>query len=862
LGGCAAQAQDDPTLHNAMSPISPPGPLPEPFRIGSPRPQSQASPSPSAKLYRQLHDIHLDPKQYFHIRDASIEREDIHITLDDGVIAFTQAVNGRVTGAFFEGEGEILLIPPDRVERRSLGLFTKAAILEEKFTTAFFRFNDDFPEEIADNLRSDDGDPQEFVQKWDRTVTSLAEADALRLLTSFLNGTVGPNGKVTPPTDDHMLRVRIGGVNLGVFDLFFDTDAREQISVGQLDHDSFGDSFFNVWAAFPMRSKRVQTGQRRAVRNSVAPAALGSTTEEEPEDRLHIDRYKIEAMVRPPTDLDVECTMNGDVVKGGQRVILLELSRYLKVDKVEADGKPVEFLQNEALEGTALARRGNDMVAVIFPQTLQTGQKFQLTFHYAGSVISEAGGGLLYVGARGIWFPNRGVSMANFDLQFTFPTEWTLVATGKQVSSREEDGQQVTRWVSERPIPLAGFNLGHWERALAKGPVPVEVYAAKSVEASMLPKEQMAAQPIKSRGGDGIPPSISIPEAIASLPTPSKNAQNLADRVQRGLDTLSQEMGPYPFHSLVLSQMPGPLSQGWPGLIFLSSYAFLTHDEMAHTKIGTADNVLYLDLTPLHEAAHNWWGDLVVWKSYRDQWLVEALANYSALIAMEKSGNEREPQAILESYRRQLLSTNRDKRLIADAGPVTLGVRLYSSYFPNGYDVISYGRGTWLFHMLRTMFHDASEKRGAKTANDPDELFFRVLHNLCQQNQGKFINNRIVQQAFEAELPESLRFEKKKSLDWFFDEWVNGTAIPKISVSNAKFTPSTTGTTIIGKITQSGAPDELVTSVPLYGVTAAKRRVFLGRVFADGPETSFRLIGPAGVKKVEVDPEHTILRRE
>jgi Peptidase family M1 domain len=861
LGASTGLAQDEPGPQNAMSPVSPPGPLPEPFRIGSPRPQVQTTPSPSAMLYRQLRGIHLDPKNFHRIREASIEREDIHITLDDGVIAFTQAVNGRITGAFFEGEGEILLIPPDRVERRALGLFSKAAILEEKFTTAFFRFNDDFPEEIANGLRDSEEDGEAFAKKWDATVNSLAEADALRLLTSFLNASADGNGKVTPPAGDRMLRVRIGGVNLGVFDLFFDTDAREQISVGQLDHDTFGNSFFNVWAAFPMRSKRVKAVQRRLVKSGTTPAALGSTTEQEPEDRLHIQNYKIKVNVKPPTDLDVECSMDGDVAQGGQRVILLELSRYLKVDKVEFDGKPIEFLQNEALEGTALARRGNDMVAVIFPEPLRTGQKFQLQFHYAGSVMSEAGGGLLYVGARGIWFPNRGISMANFDLEFIYPAEWSLVATGRQVSSVSRDGQQVSRWVSERPIPLAGFNLGHYQRSVAKGPVPVEVYAAQGVETAMgVPKPElppMARNPYDHAAQTALP--------TASTPAPANNAQNLANRVERGMDTLSQEIGPYPYHSLALSQMPGPLSQGWPGLIFLSSYAFLTHDEMQHTKIGSADNILYLDLTPLHEAAHNWWGDLVVWKSYRDQWLVEALANYCGLVAMEKNGQQHEAQAILESYRRQLLSTNRDKRLVADAGPVTLGVRLYSSYFPNGYDVISYGRGTWLFHMLRHMMQDAAEKNaklGSQPAKGTDEPFFRVLRKLRDQNEGKFINNRIVQQAFEDELPDSLRFEGKKSLDWFFDEWVNGTSIPKITVSDVKFATTARGAVANGKILQKEGTDELVTSVPLYGVGANKELVYLGRVFADGPETTFHIMVPMGVHKVEVDPNHTILRRE
>ncbi len=53
--------------------------------------------------------------------------------MNDGTIAFLQTVDGRITGAFFEGDGEVLVRPPDRQERASLGLFTGEGVLEEKF---------------------------------------------------------------------------------------------------------------------------------------------------------------------------------------------------------------------------------------------------------------------------------------------------------------------------------------------------------------------------------------------------------------------------------------------------------------------------------------------------------------------------------------------------------------------------------------------------------------------------------------------------------------------------------------------------------------------------------------------------------
>ena len=104
----------------------------------------------------------LDPQRVFTIREAVIDREDVHVWLNDGTIAFTQAVDGRVTGAYFEGDGEVLVRPPDRMERASLGLFTGAGVLEEKFSSAYLRFNDNTAKELEPYLRPAE-DAADFV---------------------------------------------------------------------------------------------------------------------------------------------------------------------------------------------------------------------------------------------------------------------------------------------------------------------------------------------------------------------------------------------------------------------------------------------------------------------------------------------------------------------------------------------------------------------------------------------------------------------------------------------------------------------------------------------------------------------------
>jgi hypothetical protein len=112
---------------------------------------------------------------------------------------------------------------------------------------------------------------------------------------------------------------------------------------------------------------------------------------------------------------------------------------------------------------------------------------------------------------------------------------------------------------------------------------------------------------------------------------------------------------------------------------------------------------------------------------------------------------------------------------------------------------------------------------------------------------------------FAEELPPALRFEGKKSLDWFVEGWINGTALPKFELKSVKFAPKGTGLLVSGTIVQTDAPEDLVTSVPIYAVATGKQLVLLGRVFADGTESAFHVAAPAGTHKIVLDPYETIL---
>ena len=783
------------------------------------------APTPTATLYRNLRESGLDLTKVYRIRDATFDREDLHFALNDGWLIVGAEVGGHVTAAFFVGDGEVLLIPPDLRERSSLALFLNSAVLEEKFTSAYFRFFDDrFIEELEPALRKSEN--PEITAKSDAAAKELAKTDVLRLLMAYLNAPADPAHSA------RFLHARVVGATHGPFDIFYDEAAQEQIGVGQIGYASGGLAFYNVWTSFASRSRRGQE-----------PAATAGL-------ELLPKSFHVSVNVHPPESLDGDAELELEALHSGVRGVLFELSRSLKVSSVTTDGKPVEFLQNEALEGSRIAREGNDFVAVVLPAAVDRGQRLKLHFTYSGSVLSDAGNGLVYVGSRGNWYPNLGLNMAMFDLEFRYPPDWTLVATGKRTLLQTADGQQVSRWVSERPIPVAGFNLGHYQESQMRAAgVSVDSFAAAGVESSFPTTTETVVEPAVSPQRPGQREIVQVP-----LPKPRPAGEIAASEAASAIDYMSTHITPFPYSTLSLTQMPGDLSQGWPGLIFLSSYVFVPQSRRGPVANSEFDKVLFDRLMVPHETAHQWWGDSVYWTTYRDKWISEALANYCAMMSFEHD-YPKDFRTVLDFYRNHLAEKNREGRINREAGPVTLGSRLNSSIFPNGYELIAYGRGTWLIQMLREFFRDGSRKSGT----DADEAFFSVLRGLQHDYAGKQMSTGDLQRAFERVLPKSLYYEGKPSLDWFFQGWVNGTAMPKYELSGVRIDRKSSVLRASGNILQKDAPSELVTAVPIYAELSRGDLRFVARIFADGNESTFSVTVPPGTKRLVLDPHGTIL---
>src|ERR1700730_17466584 len=81
----------------------------------------------------------------------------------------------------------------------------------------------------------------------------------------------------------------------------------------------------------------------------------------------------------------------------------------------------------------------------------------------------------------------------------------------------------------------------------------------------------------------------------------------------------------------------------------------------------------------------------------------------------------------LDRYRIALTTKIPGASLTPDAGgPLSFGWRLLSSKAPNAYETVTYGKGTWVIHMLREMLAEPN-------AAEPDARFRELLKTILSE---------------------------------------------------------------------------------------------------------------------------------
>ena len=780
------------------------------------------------ELYDAIKALRVDPSNVYRVAPANhiqLRRGDAVLSFDEGTLAFFSPLDGQITGAVFSGRGHVLAAPRDPVEKQQMGHFLGAPVLDQEFISGYLRFTDDTAAELLRQFRAANLAVQTDASvgaQWDSAVTQLNPSYTLRILFDRLS----PNPKPC-------FYAGLEGVATGPFDVVLDAQRDEPFLLGQF-RKAGGKSFYDVWTSHQVPDSPALPAPFRA---------------------LH---YSIETTISLNNSLDATASVRLRAETGTERVLAFQLSRALTIDSVTGEhGESLPFFQNEGMSLQERSTRGNDYLDVVLPQAPAGHQEFTLHFHYRGNVIQDAGNGVLFVGARESWYPHLGDSaeFSGYDLLLRWPRKLRLIATGSKLEEHEEREYHAGHWKTEKPTSVAGFNLGEYASApVASEARSIEVYANRELEEDL--RKRLSSQDVSAL----IFPSARLGSALegnlvvfSPMPaSPADALKQLGKEIDSSIRFYETFSGPFPFHDLSVSQIPGTFGQGWPGLLYVSTYSFLRPEAQQRAGLSTAGQEHFTELVPYHEVAHQWWGNVVAWSSYRDQWIDEAIANYLAvLFADTKKNPDHTLRVWLTRYRQQLVEKLPGATEAAgDTGALILGSRLNSSKSPNGYEDIIYSKGSWIVHMLREMLRQPG-------ARNPDARFTALLQTLVTKYAYRALSTDDLRHEVEAVMTPGMDLEGGRSMEWFFEEWVRGTGIPHYRV---EFTAHHTekGYQIRGKLFQTGVPRSFVASVPLYA-GGAGHNALLGAVVAAGPETSFRFVVPNLPRKIVIDPQMTLL---
>jgi hypothetical protein len=790
---------------------------------------SSASEQSPHELYDAFNALRIDPAATYQIIAANrieLRRGDVEIYLEEGKLAFYAPIDGRITGFVFSGRGHALAFPRDPAEKQQMARFLGEPVLDQQFLSAYVRFTDDAADDLLRQFHTANLSPQldsAFASLSDPLLAQFNASQSLRLLEGRLSQNPKP-----------YFYAALDGIEIGSFDFLFDLQRREQVLLGQR-RKSGNVFYYDVWASYSV------------------PGAVP------PQVQFHALDYTINTTVMPDNSLDSTASAHVRADISGERVLSFQLSRALHADTVtDGNGKPLPYFQNEGMNLQERSVRGNDYLQVVLPQPAQQGQEYTVRFHYQGSVIENAGNGVLFVGARESWYPHLGdqADFASYDLTMRWPRHLKLAATGAKIDEQTSGDFRVGHWRSVKPLSIVGFNLGEYASTSITGDaLTIDVYANRQLEQALSNRLDSI--------GPGSLPTVEVPYGMPGgrnrvamqppLPSPADALKRLAKDIDSSIRFYETFSGPFPYRTLSVSQIPGTFGQGWPGLLYLSTFSFLSAEAQHRVGLSSSGQQAFTDIVPYHEVAHQWWGNVVGWSNYRDQWIDEAIANYLALLfADSRKPSEHALRIWLERYRKQLEEKVPGSEAPAgEIGALTIGNRLNSSKSPSGFEEVIYSKGSWVIHMLRQMLRQP----GAK---DPDARFVALLRTLSTKYAYRALSTGDLQHELEAVMTPAMALEGGRSMEWFFEQWVRGTGIPHYRV---EFSTHHTdkGEAVRGKLFQTGVPRSFITSVPLFANNGSGHIIFLGEVVAAGPETSFHFITQVPPHKLVIDPQMTLL---
>jgi len=289
-------------------------------------------------------------------------------------------------------------------------------------------------------------------------------------------------------------------------------------------------------------------------------------------------------------------------------------------------------------------------------------------------------------------------------------------------------------------------------------------------------------------------------------------SQVYLDATRRYLAMYEELIGKYPHPKFAMVENFWQTGYGMPSFTLLGDRV-IRLPFIVHTSYG-------------HEILHNWWGNCVFVDYDTGNWC-EGLTTYGA----DYLYKERQGEEAARDYRHQTLITFNNY--------VTAEKDFPLSAFHERHDSVSqsvgYGKSLFVFHMLRLYLGD--------------EMFWRSLRS--------FYGTHRYETASWEDLERAFAETSGRDLSWYFDQWVNHTGLPGVSLEAAWTERAAPGHAVMFTLRQSEPSFTLDVPVVVTTETGEVRR----SVRLSETEKTFSVTNESRPISLEIDPDFNMFRR-
>lgn len=735
-----------------------------------------------------------------------LKRDRAEMTFD-GTFYFASPVEGRETGAVFIGQGRFRAeVPPSVFEKDNVRRMLGTDVIESDFKTAVLRFTDDTFDHIG-RARREGGAANERAQKLASEVNTrmLKETGAnlsARIALSILNAEKpgfffanfdGGKRERFSLLLDHQNRIPVAN---------FDLNGGEKGLIFSYQGPIYGN---DIWMAF----YALENYQSRGVDYSDVNDLIDIThynmdvDMREPKSRLGLV-VRLTMQARYPNLRAVSFQVGESLGEYDNR----RLKKQMRLKSARSGGADIAAAQEEWEGG----------LTIFLPVKAQAGQKLDIEMELQGDFMYDNDNvrNCFYPASNSSWFPRHGyLDRATFDLTFRHHKNRRIASVGLRLSEQPDDDDKdvlVTRYRMQHPVALVTFAVGPFER-----------------------HKQMVKW---DKGGEPIPVEFnSLPGSYLPI-----KEDFIVAELDNSVRYFSALFGKYPYPVFGAAFHPFGFGQGFPSLLMIPA----TDRASKYTYVFIA-----------HETAHQWWGNIVAWRSYRDQWLSEGFAEYSGILYTGLRENKQARDELIRYLRQSLkdppvTTVGVGKGRLADVGPIILGHRLNTSKTYGAYQALIYNKGALVLRMLHFLM--------SNPASGDDRAFFEMMTDFVERHRDQFASTddfRIVANEHFARTPIAQKF-KLSDLNWFFNQWVYQSGFPSYQLEYQIQDQANGSVIVSGTVTQENVPDTWFMPLPIVFSFDGKQEA-RGNIHAYGPKTPFQIKLPMRPKKVELDPHDWVL---